>query len=202
LCVSQHQRFFWRLQQTTHRKHLSKRTDGLSVDVEFARLYAATAERTLKVLMSVLLKKLFDQSTHQFKELQRLLTNNGTRWIFNPPGAPHMGDKWQTAVKSVKHHLRGTIADTVLTYEDFSILLPQVKAILNSRPLSALSGDPEDISVLTPGHFSFMLLLSPRFQSQLSLICQTHDFLTFRGAKQDSKNFGVDGPQNVCKLIS
>jgi hypothetical protein len=101
----------------------------------------------------VLLKKLFDQSTHQFKELQRLLTNDGTRWIFNPPGAPHMGDKWEAAVKSVKHHLRRTIADAVLTYEDFSTLLAQVEAILNSRPLSALSDDPEDISALTPGHF-------------------------------------------------
>jgi hypothetical protein len=101
----------------------------------------------------VLLKKLFDQSTHQFKELQRLLTNDGTRWIFNPPGAPHMGGKWEAAVKSVKHHLRRTIADTVLTYEDFSTLLAQVEAILNSRPLSALSDDPEDMSALTPGHF-------------------------------------------------
>jgi hypothetical protein len=100
-----------------------------------------------------LLKKLFDQSTHQFKELQRLLTNDGTRWIFNPPGAPHMGGKWEAAVKSVKHHLRRTIAETVLTYEDFSTLLAQVEAILNSRPLSALSDDPEDISALTPGHF-------------------------------------------------
>jgi hypothetical protein len=60
----------------------------------------------------VLLKKLFNQSTHQFKELQRLLTNDGTRWIFNPPGAPHMGGKWEAAVKSVKHHLRRTIAET------------------------------------------------------------------------------------------
>ncbi|KAH0807382.1 hypothetical protein GEV33_015409 [Tenebrio molitor] len=101
----------------------------------------------------VLLKKLFDQSTHQFKELQRLLTNDGTGWIFNPPGAPHMGGKWEAAVKSMKHHLRRTIADTVLSYEDFSTLLAQVEAILNSRPFSALSDDPEDISALTSGHF-------------------------------------------------
>jgi hypothetical protein len=64
-----------------------------------------------------------------------------------------MGGTGEAAVKSVKHHLRRTIADTALTYEDFSTLLAQVEAILNSRPLSAFSDDPEDISALTPGNF-------------------------------------------------
>ncbi|XP_057329785.1 uncharacterized protein LOC130670399 [Microplitis mediator] len=100
-----------------------------------------------------ILKDLFRQSSKESQELQRILANDGTKWIFNPPGAPHMGGKWEAAVKSVKHHLQRTISDTLLTFEDFSTFLAQVEAVLNSRPLSALSDDPEDISALTPGHF-------------------------------------------------
>ncbi|XP_057329918.1 uncharacterized protein LOC130670521 [Microplitis mediator] len=85
--------------------------------------------------------------------LQQHLANDGTQWSFNPPGAPHMGGKWEAAVKSIKYHLQRTIADTLLTYEDFSTFLIQVEVVLNSRPLSALSEDPDDLTALTPGHF-------------------------------------------------
>jgi len=56
-------------------------------------------------------------------------------------------------VKSVKHHLRRVLGETSLTYEELSTLLAQVEACLNSRPLEALSDDPDDTTALTPGHF-------------------------------------------------
>ncbi|XP_011884025.1 PREDICTED: uncharacterized protein LOC105571160 [Vollenhovia emeryi] len=99
------------------------------------------------------LNRLFSSATTECGALANLLANDGTQWLFNPPAAPHFGGKWEAGVKSVKFHLKRAIGDHHLTYEEMSTLLSQVEAVLNSRPLSPLSDDPEDINALTPGHF-------------------------------------------------
>ncbi|XP_015122507.1 uncharacterized protein LOC107044933 [Diachasma alloeum] len=99
------------------------------------------------------LKRLFSTGSKEFQHLSAVCLQDGTRWSFNPPGAPHFGGKWEAAVKSVKYHLSRMIRDTTLTFEELSTLLTQIEAVLNSRPLQALSEDPDDVLCLTPGHF-------------------------------------------------
>ncbi|XP_015111984.1 uncharacterized protein LOC107037763 [Diachasma alloeum] len=99
------------------------------------------------------LKNLFDQPSSESAVIRDRLVSDGTQWIFNPPHAPRMGGKWEAAVKSTKHHLRRIIGTSTLTYEEFTTLLTQVEAILNSRPLCPPTNDPQDTSALTPGHF-------------------------------------------------
>lgn len=77
------------------------------------------------------LRKLFTAGTKEAKDLAHLLLNDGTQWAFNPPGAPHFCSKWEAAIKSVKFHLRRTIGETLLTYEELSTLLAQIESILN-----------------------------------------------------------------------
>jgi len=99
------------------------------------------------------LQRLFTEATEESQQLASLLAKDGTQWRFNPPSAPHFGGKWEAGVKSVKHHLDRVIGEALLTYEEMNTLLIQIEAILNSRPLTPCSDDPEDLNVLTPGHF-------------------------------------------------
>ncbi|XP_011684293.1 PREDICTED: uncharacterized protein LOC105447785 [Wasmannia auropunctata] len=98
------------------------------------------------------LKRLLQQAL-QDRSIADALASDGVHWRFNPPAAPHFGGVWEAAVKSTKHHLRRVMGEATLTYEELSTFLTQIEACLNSRPLAALSDDPEDLTALTPGHF-------------------------------------------------
>lgn len=102
------------------------------------------------------LKKLtqdfFNQEDTQLS-IKRFSAQYCTNFHFNPPAAPHQGGLWESAIKSAKYHLHRVIGDYTLTLEELITLTVKVEAILNSRPLTALSADPSEPSALTPGHF-------------------------------------------------
>lgn len=75
------------------------------------------------------------------------------KFIFNPPSAPHFEGLWKSGLKSVKTHIAHVVGHQVLILEEFNMLIVQIKAILNSRPLCSLSSDPNNLTVLTPCYF-------------------------------------------------
>lgn len=83
-------------------------------------------------------------------------------WHFIPAAAPHMGGLWEAGVKSCKTHLKKMSGQIRHTFEEFATILAAIEACLNSRPLTPMSDNIEDLSVLTPGHFLIgSPLLSP-----------------------------------------
>ncbi|XP_062713695.1 uncharacterized protein LOC134290550 [Aedes albopictus] len=98
------------------------------------------------------LRKQFYDQQHQ-AEVISTCADDGTEFRFIPPRSPNFGGLWEAAVKSFKKHLRATIGNSVLSQDEFVTLLARIEACLNSRPLTALSADPNDLEVLTPGHF-------------------------------------------------
>lgn len=81
------------------------------------------------------------------------LANDRIVWHLIPARSPSFGGIWEAGIKSVKYHLKRVLSDTPYTFEDLSTILCQIEAILNSRPLSPLSTDPEDLTALTTAHF-------------------------------------------------
>ena len=83
-------------------------------------------------------------------------------WHFIPPAAPHQGGLWESNIKLVKSQLKRTIGEAKLTFEEMYTLLTRIEACINSRPISPLSEDPQDLSPLTPSHFLIGdLLIAP-----------------------------------------
>lgn len=99
-----------------------------------------------------MLTKLFRDELHQQK-LSEYFSSEGISWHFMPPYSPHFGGMWEAAVKSAKTHIKKVAGNSVLTFEEMYTLLTKIECVLNSRPLTQISSDSNDLSFLTPGHF-------------------------------------------------
>ncbi|XP_058444882.1 uncharacterized protein LOC131426284 [Malaya genurostris] len=112
------------------------------------------------------LAELFRNEQH-LRTLIDYCASKQIEWSFIPPRSPHFGGIWEAGVKSVKSHLKLVLAEHKLTYEALATVLAQVEAILNSRPLTPASDDPNDMTAITPAHFiigrEFQAILEPSY---------------------------------------
>ena len=74
----------------------------------------------------------------------------------------------------MKIHLRRIVSNVKLTFEEFTMVLVQIEACLNSHPLTPVPCNDDGVDVLTPGHFLIgrppQCLLLPFFVPVTSLV--------------------------------
>lgn len=76
----------------------------------------------------------------------------GVNWHFIPPYSPHLGGIWKAGIKLTKYHLKRVLENSLVTFEDLYTVLAQIETTLNSRPLTILTSDPNDLQALTQAH--------------------------------------------------
>jgi hypothetical protein len=97
------------------------------------------------------LKVLFNRQNQS--KIGDFCAGEGIEWNTIPPRASHFGGEWEAGIKSMKFHYKRIVGNANLTYEETLTLLVQIESILNSRPINAMSNDPNDFNPLTPAHF-------------------------------------------------
>ena len=86
-------------------------------------------------------------------QLADALSQEQVDWRFIPPASPHFGGCWERLARSTKRALHAVIGDRAVTDEILLTILAEVEGLLNSRPLTHVSTDPDDHEALTPNHF-------------------------------------------------
>lgn len=86
-------------------------------------------------------------------QIKDFLYNKGVVWKFNPPHSSHMGGAWERMIgitRRILDSMLTTVSAKNLTHEVLTTFLAEVSAIVNARPIVAVSSDPEAPAILTP----------------------------------------------------
>ena len=95
-------------------------------------------------------------------QLNNALLQRNIQWTFNPPGGSHHGGVWERQIRTVRKLLFALLKQQTLTDESLQTLLCEVESIINSRPLTKVSDDVNDLEALTPNHL-LLLKSTPNY---------------------------------------
>ena len=81
------------------------------------------------------------------------MAQRNVEWHFSPPSAPHFGGVWESLIKSAKSALKTVFKNRTVDDEILRTVLVEVESLLNGRPLTHISVDPDEPEALTPNYF-------------------------------------------------
>lgn len=91
--------------------------------------------------------------TIDWNKVHEYCTVDRMKWKFNPPAAPWWGGFFERLVGLVKRVLRKTLGKSSLTYCEMETMLCDCESIINSRPLTYISDDQNELAPITPAMF-------------------------------------------------
>ena len=95
------------------------------------------------------MRKLFLEGKKRLRDFAVL---HKIHWKFITPLSPHQGGMYESLIKVTKRALRMSTGEQILSWNEMATVFAEVKSILNSRPLTYMSDDPNDLRPLTPNH--------------------------------------------------
>lgn len=95
---------------------------------------------------------------NQIREFDRIKIDAFSRrreiqWKFNTPNAPHMGGAWERLIRSIKTSLKVILTEQIVNDYVLLTVFTEIESLINSRPLTYVSDDVNDMEPLTPNHF-------------------------------------------------
>lgn len=85
-------------------------------------------------------------------QIQNAMLQKNIDWQFNPPAGSHFGGVWERLIRSVRKAMNSVIREQILDDDGFHTLMCEIEMILNDRPITMNSDDPNDLEALTPNH--------------------------------------------------
>ncbi|XP_031560001.1 uncharacterized protein LOC116296171, partial [Actinia tenebrosa] len=86
--------------------------------------------------------------------IQSELSSKGITWKYITERSPWRGGWWERMCRAVKEPLCKVLGKALLSFSELNTLLIKVEAVINSRPLTAVSDDHRDLSPITPAHLT------------------------------------------------
>ncbi|GFW65019.1 integrase catalytic domain-containing protein [Trichonephila clavipes] len=87
------------------------------------------------------------------EKLKNVEELNPISWKFIPPQVPWWGGFWERLIGLGKRTLRKTLGKTSLNHEEVYTVLCDCESLINSRPLTYVTDDVEDLEPLTQAMF-------------------------------------------------
>ncbi|XP_064629340.1 uncharacterized protein LOC135488626 [Lineus longissimus] len=96
------------------------------------------------------------RALHEWNQdkMHATLQQEGIEWVFNAPTASHHGGVWERLIRVTRKVLYGVMKEQAVRTDDEGLqtLFCEVESIINSRPITVASDNPNESEALTPNH--------------------------------------------------
>ena len=90
------------------------------------------------------------------KKMHSSLLQKHIKWSFSPPHGSHFGGIWERCIRTVRKILHALLQEQIADDQRLVTFMCEVENIMNSRPITPVSSDPNNMEPPTPSHLLFL----------------------------------------------